>query len=100
MVEQLSELKNESAKHGHKIAVHEKEMARLRVEMEGNWLRDDRLAIRRRFIDCYKRDISKLLESHQSKAIKAGNMIAHQVSSISDAYLFKNDNRMDYQTYC
>lgn len=103
VLEQLTDLQREMRtsreKNENKFAILEKEMARLRLEVEGRWLQEEALAIRRRFIDCFKRDVLKLPDYQRTDAIKAGNMIAHHGNAISDAYLFQHDNRMDFQTY-
>ena len=69
------------------------------MDVEGRWLQEEALRIRRRFIDYFKRDVLKLPEYQPTDTIKAGNEIAHHGNAISDAYLFKHDNRMDFQTY-
>ncbi len=50
---------------------------------------------RRRFIDCYKRDILKLPNYKFSEAIKAENIVAHNENAMTDAYMFRNDRRMN-----
>ena len=77
----------------------EKEMARLRLEVEGRYLQEEALAIRRRFIDYFQKGVLKLPEYQRTDAIEAGNMIAHHGNAMSDAYLFQHDNRMDFQRY-
>lgn len=66
-----------------------REIARLRLEVEGRWLQEQTLAIRRRVIDCFQREVLKWPEFQQTKAIKAGNVIAHHGNAVNDAYLFK-----------
>lgn len=67
VLEQLIDLQREMRtsreKNENKFAILEKEMARLRLEVEGRWLQEEALAIRRRFIDCFKRDVLKLPEN-------------------------------------
>ena len=103
VLEQLTDLQREMRitreRNRNKCAILEQEMARLRLEVEGSWLQEEALAIRRRFIDCFKRDALKLPEYQGTDAIKAGNMIARDGNPISDACLFQHDNRMDFQTY-
>ncbi|KAL9123561.1 MAG: hypothetical protein Q9217_007016, partial [Psora testacea] len=103
VLEQLADLQREMKtsreKNEHRFALLEKEIVRLRLEVEGRWLQEEALAIRRRFIDCFKRDVLKFPEYQRTDAIKAGNIVAHYGNAISDAYLFKHDNRMDFQTY-
>ena len=55
------------------------------------------LAIRRRFLDLYKRDVMK--EVKISKAIHDGNLVAHEGDAIGDAVLFNRDQRTDLRIY-
>ena len=56
------------------------------------------LAIRRRFLAVYKRDI-KMERPMSSKAIKEGNISAHEGDALGDAALFQRDQRTDLRTY-
>lgn len=100
VLEQLQrEMNSSQEKNKHKFEILEKEITRLRLDVEGRWLQEEALRIRRRFIDYFKIDVLKLPEYQRTGATKAGNEIAHHGNAISDAYLFKHDNRMDFQTY-
>ena len=55
------------------------------------------LSIRRRFLDVYKREIKAELKG--SKAIRAGNLIAHEGDALGDAVLFARDQRTDRSIY-
>ena len=92
-------MKNSQEKNKSRIEMLENEMTRLRLDVEGKWLQEEALVIRRRFIDHFKRDVLKLSEFQRTDAIKAGNEVAHHGNALSDAYLFKNDGRMDFQVY-
>lgn len=69
------------------------------MEREAQWMQEETLAIRDRFDDCFKWDVSNLPQLHRTNAIKAGNMVGHGGNAVSDAYLFKHDNRVDCQNY-
>lgn len=56
------------------------------------------LAIRRRFLDVYKRDI-KMQTPMNSKAIHQGNISAYEGDALGDAALFERDKRTDLITY-
>ncbi|KAL9102285.1 MAG: hypothetical protein Q9163_002554 [Psora crenata] len=99
IMEELSDLRHDMKSMESKFAVLEKQIGSMRLEGEGGWLQEEALAIRRRFIDCFKRDVLKLPEYERTNAIKVGNRVAHHGNAVSDAYLFKHDNRMDIQTY-
>ena len=49
------------------------------------------LSIRRRFLDVYTRDIKAMDELKGSKAIREGNLIAHEGDALEDAVLFDRD---------
>ena len=57
------------------------------------------LSIRRRFFDIYKRDIKAMRELKGSKAIREGNLIAHEGDAVGDADLFDRDQRTDRSIY-
>ena len=60
---------------------------------------EDYLKIRRRFLDVYKTDV-KVMEGIQgSKAIREGNMTAHEGDALGDAVLFERDHRTDNKIY-
>lgn len=56
------------------------------------------LAIRRRFIDVYKRDVRSSIRG--SKAIQIGNSLAHEGDVVVDAYLYTRDHRTDESVFC
>ena len=61
------------------------------------------LKAQRRFLDVYKRDIKGIEELKGSKAIREGNLIAHEGDALGDALgdavLFDRDQRTDRSIY-
>lgn len=57
------------------------------------------LSIRRRFIDVYKRDIKGMEGIKGSRAIREGNLMAHEGDALGDAELFVRDQRTDKSIY-
>ena len=57
------------------------------------------LCIRQRFLDVYKRDIRGIHALQGSKAIREGNVKAHEGDALTDASLFSNDQRSDTDLY-
>lgn len=96
---QMNEMNNKVAKLESRTAMNEGELTRLRMEMELRWLQGDALAIRHRFIDHYKRDVLCLSGLKGTYAIKTRNVVAHHSNAISDALLFKYDDRSYLTTY-
>jgi hypothetical protein len=94
-----TELRNTQELNERKFALLKNELTQLRWENEGRWLRDDGLAIRRRFLDAYKRDMLNMTRFQGSRAINEGDKAGHHGNAISDAYVFKIDNCMDHTTY-
>ena len=79
--------------HQKQISYLESRVRRLVQSSEGY------LSIRRRFLDVYKRDIKAMEELKGSKAIREGNIIAHEGDALGDAVLFDRDQRTDRSIY-
>jgi hypothetical protein len=94
-----TELELEQDKSTKRIALLENEVTKFHMNTRRKWLERDGLAIRRRFIDCYKRDILHLSKYHGTQAITAKNSIAHDENVISHAFVFDHDARTDYSIY-
>ena len=78
-----------------RIARLGRETAMLRQEAADARLHDGALAIRRRFFDCYKRDVLNMPEVQHTQNIIASNKVAHCGNAFTDAYLFEHDRRKD-----
>ncbi len=91
---ETSQLQKEMLSTRKEMLSTRKDVKRLEQNCEGY------LAIRRRFLDVYKRDV-KGLETHTgTRAIKEGNVAAHQGDAIGDATLFERDKRTDRRIFC
>ena len=86
---ETSQLQKEMLGLKQEMLSTKKEVKRLAQNCEGY------LAIRRRFLDVYKRDV-RGLETHRGvRAIKEGSAAAHQGDAIGDATFFERDKRTD-----
>ncbi len=94
-----TELELEQDKFKKRIALLENEVIKFDMNIGRKWLEKGDLAIRRRFIDCYKRDILHLSRYHEIRIITAENSVAHDENVISDAFVFDHDVRTDYFIY-
>jgi len=90
---QIDEHQTKIDEHQKKISSLESRVRRL-VQSSGGYL-----SIRRRFLDVYKRDIKAIEELKGSKAIRKGNLIAHEGDALGDALLFDRDQRTDRSIY-
>ncbi len=90
---QIVQHQQQIVQHQQQIASLEKQVSRLSQSSEGY------LAIRRRFLDVYKRDIKGMEEVKGNKAIREGNIIAHEGDALGDAALFDRDQRTDRRVY-
>lgn len=90
---QLKEHQNEIKEHQNEITSLKGQVGRLIQSSEGY------LAIRRRFLDVYQRDIKGNEELKGSKAIQTGNLGAHEGDALGDAVLFEHDGRSDRRLY-
>ncbi|KAL8716103.1 MAG: hypothetical protein Q9220_000008 [cf. Caloplaca sp. 1 TL-2023] len=99
IVHMKREMKTSQEKAKLRFEMLEKEITRLRLESEGRWLREETLPGRRQFIDRCQRHRLKILGIQGTDAIEASNMAAHDGNALSDAYVFKHDNRSDHSTY-
>ena len=90
---QIDEHQKQTDEHQKRISSLESRVRYLVQSSEGY------LTIRRRFLDLYKRDIKGIEELKGLKAIREGNLIAHEGDALGDAVLFDRDQRTDRRTY-
>ena len=107
ILEELEQIKREmhiltakDEKRASQIDEHQKQISslesRVRHLVQSS---EGYLSIRRRFIDVYKRDIKAMEGLKGSKAIREGNIIAHEGDALGDAVLFDRDQRTDRSIY-
>lgn len=70
VLEELTDLRHKVEGHEHKFAVLQNEISKLRLEKEGEWLQEEALATRHRFLDCFKGDVLQKPESQGTAAIE------------------------------
>ena len=90
---QIDKHQKQTDEHQKHISSLESRVRRLVQSSEGY------LTIRRRFLDVYKRDIKAMEELKGSKAIRDGNLRAHEGDALGDAVLFDRDQRTDRSIY-
>ena len=79
--------------HEVKILALEQRVKRLSQASEGY------IAIRRRFIEVFKRDVNGSKDFKNSTAIQNGNIVAHEGDALTDAMIYENDQRTDARVY-
>ena len=98
--ESMTLLQKRVAESETTIEGHRKEIAELQTRV--GYLTassEGYLAIRRRFLDVYKRDIKSMEELRNPRAIRNGNVVAHEGDALSDAVVFDRDRRSDRSTF-
>lgn len=99
--DEITALKAKDTKRAAETSQLQKEMLSTRKDvkrLEQNC--EGYLAIRRRFLDVYKRDVIGLETHTGTRAIKEGNVAAHQGDAIGDATLFERHKRTDRRIFC
>ncbi|MCJ1223396.1 hypothetical protein MMC12_000036 [Toensbergia leucococca] len=107
ILEELEQMKREMSiltakdeKRASQIDEHQKQISslesRVRHLVQSS---EGYLSIRRRFLDVYKRDMEAMEELKDSRAIREGNIIAHEGDALGDAVLFDRDQRTDRSIY-
>jgi hypothetical protein len=107
ILEELEQMKREmkilmakDEKKASQIEEHQKHISSLETRV-GHLVQSSEgyLSIRRRFLEVYKRDIKAMEELKGSKAIREGNLRAHEGDALGDAVVFDRDQRTDRSIY-
>ena len=100
LLKKTGEHQKEIGEHQKEIGEHQKEILSLKSHVRLlTQYSEGYLSIRRRFLDVYKREIKDMEELKGLKAIREGNLIAHEGDALGDAVLFDLDYRTDKGIY-
>ena len=91
--EEIGVLTEGMGEHNKEIVALKQKVKLLTQSSEGY------LCIRRRFLDVYRRDVKQIKQYSGSRAIREGNVIAHEGDAVGDAILFDRDQRTDRTIY-